>query len=72
MITAKISEVSIQMNCFPLLQSQSNIDEGSVEWTEAYMLAQPISTMTTQQATSHQSTVFARLLFLYPPASLIS
>ena len=30
---------------FPLLHPGSNMDEGSVECTEAYMLTQPMSTM---------------------------
>ena len=39
------SATTIHTNCFPLLHPGSNMDEGSVECTEAYMLTQPMSTM---------------------------
>ena len=35
MITARTNEVSIHTNCLPLLHSQSKMDVGSDEWTDA-------------------------------------
>ena len=66
------TELMIHTNCLPLRHPHSNIDDGSVECMDAYMLAHPIQTSSSQPNTSHQSIVFARLLFLYPPAVLIS
>ena len=40
--TARISDVPIHIACMPLRQLRSKMDDGSDDWTEAYMFIQPM------------------------------
>ena len=44
MTTARAKAVAIHTNCLPLLVAKSNMDAGSADCTDAYMLIQPMNT----------------------------